>query len=74
MKVIKTIITELEFLKEEREKIKSILTECTHDDPHYYSVYLNVYRSLSEQIDKLTKVPDLRGSGPFRPYTYLDNK
>lgn len=66
--------TELDFLKEEREKIKSTLKNRNNEDPHYYSVYLNVYRSLSEQIDKLTKVPDLRGSGPFRPYTYLDNK
>ena len=66
--------TELDFLKEEREKIKSTLKNRNNEDPHYYSAYLNVYRSLSAQIDKLTKVPDLRGSGPFRPYTYLDNK
>lgn len=52
-------MTELEFLKEEREKIKNILKGYDHSDLYYYSS-LSVYKSLNEQIDKLTNAPDLR--------------
>lgn len=47
-------MTELEFLKVEREKIKNMLKEYDHKDPFNYQAYLSVYRSLNEQISKIT--------------------
>ena len=63
-------MTELEFLKVEREKIKNMLKEYDHKDPFNYQAYLSVYRSLNEQITKITDVPDITGGGPFKPYPH----